>query len=154
SFGGALSYDAGGSVTGIISVDRFVDDSGQSPVYNLSQPGATFCDLTLIPFVDLSVSNGAGCSAASFDIAVDSDFKKYIRALPGKKSTDALSNTTNFARTVADNLTATSVTGYRKSDEILQTDNLGAPLVTLGPFAGPGVDAVVPLYYGSRDIAQ
>lgn len=153
SFGGAVSYQSG-SIDALVSVDRFVDDSGQPPVYNLSLPGATFCDLTLIPFVDLSVSQGAGCLDASFGVALSSDFEQFVRPLPVVNSTDGWAVTGNVDIELTDTLTLTSVTGWRDSDEELRTDNLGAPLVTLGPLAGPGAGATVPLFFATRNVTQ
>jgi iron complex outermembrane recepter protein len=148
SFGFALSYKDDGPLTGVVSFDRFIDKSGQNPVYNLSQTGATFCNLTRIPLVNLAVSRNAGCSSASYDLAVASNFETFIRPLPVENSTDGIAITANFDLEVGKNFSLTSVTGYRDSDETLRTDNLGSPLVTLA--AGP----VVPLFFAGRNVAS
>ncbi len=170
SYGAALNYDNDGAFSGTLSVDFFDDNSGQSPIYNLSQPtapvnptlpvsatnplqaGELFCNFTVpgfpVPAVSRPPSSFNGCSAQSYDLAVASKFKSYISPLPGKNSTDGFSVTGNFDLDLSDNLTLSSVTGYRESNESLETSQLGSPLVRLGVPQGP----LVPLFYTAREI--
>jgi iron complex outermembrane recepter protein len=169
SYGFALNYDNDGPFSGTVSVDIFDDNSGQSPVYNLSQPtqlarpgepagptnplqaGALFCNFTAAggpPPVFRPESLNAGCSAQSLDLAVASGFRTYIAPFPVKNSTDGYSITGNFDLDLGENLTLTSVSGYRQSDEFLATDNLGSRQVRLIAPVGP----LVPLFYSSRNI--
>jgi iron complex outermembrane recepter protein len=171
SYGFALNYDDG-PFNGTVSVDLFDDNSGQNPVYNLSQPtqlarpgdpagptnpvqtGSLFCNFTAgpgrgpIPFVYPETLN-AGCSARSYDLAVASGFETYIAPFPVKNSTDGFSITGNFDLDLGENLTLSSVSGFRKSDEFLGTDNLGSPQVRIGSPLAP----LVPLFYSSRNVS-
>lgn len=152
SYGAALSIEPSDDFSALLSVDIFDDNSGQSPNYNLSLPDATFCALTLIPApanVVAPGSAGAGCKAASFDIAEASDFEVHTQAIPVSSITDGFSITGNMEWNVSDDLTLTSITGFRKSDETLRTDNLGAPLVTLA--AAP---VTVPIFFATRFVEQ
>lgn len=153
AYGGALSFEPSEDFSALISLDIFDDNSGQQPNYNLSLPGALFCDLTLIPAAFggpvADSSAGAGCIDQSFAVAEDSDFTTHIQALPVSSNTDGWSLTGSFDWDLTDNLTLTSITGFRKSDELLRSDNFGSPLVTLS--AAP-VD--VPLYFATRFVEQ
>jgi iron complex outermembrane recepter protein len=152
SFGAALSYEPNDDFSANISVDVFDDDSGQNPNYNLSLPNATFCLLTLIPPPNNVVapqSTGAGCIDASFTVAQQSGFKVHRQSIPVLSATDGFSITSNIDWTVGDDLTLSSVSGYRKSDELLRTDNLGNPLVTLA--AAP---VQVPIFFATRFVKQ
>lgn len=156
SYGGALSFEPNEDFSALLSVDVFDDNSGQSPNYNLSLPDATFCALTSIPAgipgVDPIVapeSFGAGCIGASFTVAEESGFSVHTQALPVSSLTDGFSVTGNIDWNVSDNLTLTSVTGFRKSDETLRTDNLGAPFVTLAV-----APVQVPIFFATRFVEQ
>lgn len=152
SYGGALSFEPSEDFSALISVDVFDDNSGQNPNYNLSLPGALFCDLTLIPapFGPVAANSaGAGCIDQSFAIAEASDFKTHIQAIPVVSKTDGWSLTGSFDWNLNEELTLTSISGFRKSDELLRTDNFGSPLVTL---AAAPVD--VPLYFATRNVDQ
>ncbi len=156
SYGGALSIEPSADFDALISVDVFDDNSGQQPTYNLSLGDALFCQLTSIPAgipgVDPIVapqSFGAGCIDASFTPAQESDFSTHIRPLTNINTTDGFSITSNINWTINDNLTLTSVTGYRESDETLRTDNLGAPAVTLAV-----APIQVPIFFAVRTVDQ
>ncbi|MEO9598944.1 TonB-dependent receptor [Parasphingorhabdus sp.] len=153
SFGGALSFEPSEDFSALLSVDIFDDNSGQSPAYNLSTPGALFCDLTLIPAAFggpvADSSAGAGCIDQSYTLAENSNFTTHIQAIPVVNETDGFSITGNIDWDVSDTLTLSSVTGYRESEELLRTDNLGAPLVTLS--AAP---VQVPLFFATRAVEQ
>lgn len=153
SFGGALSFEPSEDFSALLSVDVFDDNSSQAPTYNLSTAGALFCDLTLIPAAFggpvADSSSGAGCIDQSFAIAEDSDFTTHIQAIPVSNETDGYSITGSFDWDLSSDLTLTSITGYRESDELLRTDNLGAPLVTLS--AAP---VQVPLFFATRAVEQ
>ncbi len=169
SYGAALNYDNDGAFSGTVSVDFFDDNSGQSPIYNLSQPtapvnptqavgpnnplqtGALFCNFTVpdfpVPVVSRPPSSFNGCSAQSYDLALASGFRTYVAPFAVANITDGVSITGNFDLKLGEDLTLTSVTGYRESDEALRTDNLGSPLVRLGVPQGP----LVPLFYSSSE---
>ncbi|MEP0191910.1 MAG: TonB-dependent receptor [Erythrobacter sp.] len=150
SFGGALSIEPSADISAVISLDIFDDNSGQQPNYTLSLPGALFCDFTSPAFgIVAPESFGAGCIDASFTPAQESGFSTHIQAFPVVNETDGFSVTSNIDWDVSDTLTLTSVTGYRSSDETLNTDNQGGPLVTLA--AAP---VQVPLFFATRTVEQ
>lgn len=158
SYGGALSIEPSDDFSALLSVDVFDDNSGLSPSYNLSIPGSpatsgsVFCNITLAPPGMSPVapsSFGAGCSGASFDIAEASGFSDFIRPLPTENVTNGWSFTSNINWDISDNLTLTSVTGYRSSEETLRTDNLGSPLVTLAI-----APIQVPIFFATRTVDQ
>ncbi|MEP2736402.1 MAG: TonB-dependent receptor [Erythrobacter sp.] len=150
SYGGALSIEPSPDFSAVISVDVFDDNSGQQPNYNLSLGDALFCQFTTPAFgIVAAESFGAGCIDASFTPAQESGFSTHIQAIPVVNTTDGFSYTSNVNWEIADNLTLTSITGYRESDETLRTDNLGSPLVTLAV-----APVQVPLFFATRSVEQ
>jgi iron complex outermembrane receptor protein len=156
SYGGALSFEPGPDFDAVISLDIFDDNSGQQPNYNLSLGDALFCQLTSIPAgipgvnpIVAPESFGAGCIDASFTPAQESGFSTHIQSVPTINTTDGYSVTSNINWQISDNLTLTSVTGYRDSSETLRTDNLGAPQVTLAV-----APIQVPLFFAVRSVDQ
>jgi iron complex outermembrane receptor protein len=153
SFGGALSFEPSEEFSALLSVDFFDDNSAQGPNYNLSTPDALFCTLSLIPAAFggpvADSSSGATCIDQSFTVAENSDFTTHIQAIPTASETDGYSVTGSFDWNLNDDLTLTSITGYRESDELLRTDNFGSPLVRL---AAAPVD--VPIFFATRFVDQ
>ena len=149
SYGGALAIDAADNVEAVISVDVFDDNSGQQPNYNLSDGSALFCQLTSFVGIVAPDSLGAGCADASFTPAEASGFSTHIQSTPVVNTTDGYSITSNINWKISDDLTLTSVTGYRDSSETLRTDNFGSPLVSL--LAAP---VQVPIFFAVRTVEQ
>lgn len=153
SFGGALSFEPSDDFSALLSVDIFDDNSAQGPNYNLSLSGALFCDFSLAPAAfGLPIqANGATCIDQSFTPAEASNFTTHVQAIPTTSETDGFSITGNVDWNISDDLTLTSVTGYRKSDELLRTDNLGSPGVSFLPFI-PAPDT--PIFFATRFVDQ
>lgn len=142
SLGGAMSYDAGGNFNALVSVDVYDDNSGIGPTYNLSLPGAPLCSLSFLPFFT-PASQGGSCAQASIDLAEASGFEVFNRGFPSTNKSDGYSITANLNWDINDNLTLTSVTGWRDSNEDLLIDNLSTPFLetTPVPFGGLQVAA-------------
>ena len=151
SYGAAFLYEPNDRLQALVSIDAFDDDSAATPVYNLTQPGEVFCDVPnfLISVGVLAPSSlNAGCASTSFDIGEASDFGVFTRATPFVNSVEGSSVTANIEYKISDNLTFTSITGYRESDEQLLAETLGGPNAQLN--AGPGVVLDIPLLATNR----
>lgn len=164
SYGAAFLFEPNDDLEALISVDYFDDDSQGPPTYNLTQPGELFCDLPNLDFLNsigtpgvpdiipgvavTAASSQAGCASTSIEVAEASDFDLYTRAIPFVTSLEGKSVTANVVYDLSDNLTLTSITGYRETDEQLLEENLGGPNVV---FAIGGMPiASVPILYQNR----
>ena len=140
AFGGALLYEPSDQLEALISVDYFDDDSFGPPTFGLSVPGADlFCNIPSgIIAGGAAVPNGAGCASGSIDLAEDSDFELFARGTPFVTVIDGWNATSNINYDISDDLTFTSVTGYRETDEQLLIENVGGPSVTSVEIPGVG----------------
>lgn len=151
SYGAAFLFEPNDKLEALISIDVFDDDSQGPPLYNTTQPGELFCDLPnfLASVGVFSASSfNAGCSSRSFDIAEASDFELYTRTVPFITHVEGSSATANIGYQLSDNLTLTSITGYRETDEQLLEEGLGAPNLTVA--VAPGIEIEFPILYTNR----
>ena len=100
--------------------------------------------------------NGVGCASGSIDIAEASDFEDFARGTPFLTSFDGWAATANIEYQLNDNLTLTSITGYRDTNDQQYNDiTHGAPVVSVNiPAPGPGFLLGVPsfpLFAQNRD---
>ena len=131
SLGAAFLYEPTDQLEALISIDYFDDDSFGPPTYNLSLPGETFCDIPTGLLAGGLVLPGAGvCADGSLDVALASDFETYTRGTPFVTNVDGWSVTSNIEYDISDNLTFTSVTGYRTTSDQLLQENVGGALFT------------------------
>ena len=137
AFGGALLFEPNDDVEALISVDYFDDDSFGPPVYNLSVPGADLL-CTLPSFVLPTIPNGAGCASGSIDVAEASDFDEFTSGTPFITTIDGWSVTSNIEYDINDNLTFTSLTGYRETDDQQLQNAVGGPNVFSASIPTPG----------------
>ena len=126
-FGGALLVEPNDQFEALISFDYFDDDSFGPPAFNLNQftlpgqGGEIFCFLPngglQIAGQTAVIPTGAGCASTSIDVAEASNFEEFTRATPFVTNIDGWSLTSNIEYDLNDNLTLTSVTGYRETND-------------------------------------
>ena len=172
-FGGAILVEPNDRFEALVSFDYFDDDSFGPPVFARGVPGLggdVLCSIPnggipspvpggppIIPPNPFLVPNGAGCSSGSFDIAEADDFDTFVSDTPFITTIDGWSLTSNIEYELNDNLTLTSVTGYRDVNDTQFQNSLGgndavaiglpvAPGVTIAPF---GVGAF-PIIHSNR----
>ena len=152
AYGAAFLFEPDNEkVEALLSFDFFNDDSNGPPTYSLSVPsgpngqGDLFCDIASgIIAGGAAVPNGAGCASGSIDLARDSDFELFARGTPFVTVIDGWSLTSNISFQISDNLTLTSITGYRETDEQLLEENVGGPAVQSVEIPGVGFLLGVP----------
>ena len=133
SYGAALLFEPSDRFEALLSIDVIEDDSAGNPVYNQSDTTAVFCLLTLgIPGVSVT-SDASGCASTSFDIATANNFETHFRPVPYINAIDSTAVTANMSYEINDNLTLTSITGWRDSEEQLFVDNIAGPLAQIVP---------------------
>ena len=149
-FGGAILFEPNDQLEALVSFDYFDDDSFGPPVFARGVPGPggdLFCNLANggLPFV---VPTGAGCSSSSFDIAEASDFETFVNDTPFITTIDGWSLTSNINYNINDDLTFTSITGYRETNDTQFQNAVGGPnaIAQAIPVA-PGV-TIAPLGVG------
>ena len=156
-FGGALLVEPNDAFEALISFDYFDDDSFGPPAFNLNQltppgqGGEIFCSLAN-GFLQIAgqtaiTPTGAGCASTSIDVAEASDFEEFTRATPFVTNIDGWSLTSNIEYDLNDNLTLTSVTGYRETNDTQSNSTVEGSFATpaglvVGP---PGVPLLFPL---------
>ena len=126
-FGGALLVEPNDRFEALISFDYFDDDSFGPPAFNLNQfslpgqGGDLFCFLAnggiQVAGQTAITPTGAGCASTSIDVAEGSNFEEFTRATPFVTTIDGWSLTSNIEYDLNDNLTLTSVTGYRETND-------------------------------------
>ncbi len=155
AYGAALSFEPSDTFQALVSLDIINDDSFAQPIYNLSENSETFCQLTqgfaatvIGPGLTLLPADQAlsGCSAQGFAIAEASDFETYVRGVPATNFYDGFSLTGDVTAELNENLTFTSITGYREGDENLGIDSIGTPNIN-GALTG---FQSVPIFYAKR----
>ena len=167
-FGGAILVEPNDRFEALISYDYFDDDSFGPPVFARGVPGLggdILCSIPnggipspvpggppIIPPNPFLVPNGAGCSSGSFDIAEASDFETFVSDTPFITTIDGWSLTSNIEYDLNDNLTLSSVTGYRDtSDQQFQNSLGGNDTIGISLPVAPGV-TVAPFGVGSFPI--
>lgn len=151
SYGVTFLYEPNDRLQALVSIDAFDDDSQGTPLFNLTQPGELFCDLPnlLTSFgVFAPGTLNAGCASRSLDVGEASDFSLFTREAPFVSSVEGSSFTANIEYEISENLTFTSITGYRETDEQLLNEGLGAPSLQIN--AGPGVVLNAPILATNR----
>ncbi|MEP1230537.1 MAG: TonB-dependent receptor [Litorimonas sp.] len=126
-FGGAILVEPNDRLEALISFDYFDDDSFGPPAFNLNQfslpgqGGDLFCFLAnggiQVTGQTAITPTGAGCASTSIDVAEASNFEEFTRATPFVTNIDGWSLTSNIEYDLNDNLTLTSVTGYRETND-------------------------------------
>ncbi|MEO9970738.1 MAG: TonB-dependent receptor [Hyphomonadaceae bacterium] len=151
SAGVAFLIEPNDSFDALVSFDWFDDDSFGPPTYSLSVPsgpdgqGDLFCDIPSgIIASGAALPNGAGCASGSIDLAEESDFELFARGTPFVTIIDGWSLTSNINYAINDNLTFSSVTGYRQTDEQLLEENVGGAAVQSVEIPGVGFLLGVP----------
>ena len=151
SYGAAFLYEPNDRFQALVSIDAFEDESQGTPLFNLTQPGELFCDLPnlLTSFGVFAPSSlDAGCASRSLAVGEASDFSLFTRESPFLSTVEGSSLTANIEYKISDNLTFTSITGYRESDEQLLNETLGAPNIQIN--AGPGFVISAPILATNR----
>lgn len=139
SVGAAFLYEPTDQLEALISVDYFDDNSFGPPAYNTSVFGADlFCTLGTVAFGGANVPNGVGCASGSLDVAEASDFDTFVRGTPFITNIDGWSATSNIEYQLNENLTLTSVTGYRETTDELRQDAAQGPNIESVFIAAPG----------------
>jgi len=139
-FGGAVLWEPTATFNALVNWNVYNDDSFFNPAVNLSildnpRTPAPF-DGELVCPITFAIG-GQGCSSASFDLVQASGFENTFGAIGFRNFIDGVNISAELNAEVG-NLTLTSVTGYRESDEQLLEGNLGAPAVDL--------NAVLPIF--------
>jgi iron complex outermembrane receptor protein len=127
----------------LTTVEYLNDKSQFSSALNLTTPSgfdengpivANFCDFGIYGFFGPPLGE-AVCKSASFDVAAASGFKLSTNdpATPHKAFIEMLSIYNEINWDLGD-LTLTSITGYRDSDDLLDEDNIGAPNLGVAVF--------------------
>ena len=137
SIGAAFLFEPNDQLEALVSVDYFDDDSFGPPVFGRSVPGADLL-CTLPSFVLPTIPNGAGCASGSIDVAEASDFETFTSGTPFVTTIDGWSVTSNIEYQINDNLTFTSLTGYRETDDQQLQDAVGGPNVFSASIPTPG----------------
>ena len=125
SFGAAFLIEPTDKLEILLSLDKFNDNSQGPPTYNINDSSDFFCVTTIN-------TGQETCAARSIDIAEASDFEDFDRGTPFITHIDGSSATLNVEWDISDDLTLTSITGYRETDDRLLQENIGGPLVALG----------------------
>ena len=141
SLGASFLYEPNDRLEALVSVDYFDDNSLLPPTYNSSllDPGFSFLDSDLFCFLGTTafqggnIPNGVGCASASLDVAEASNFDEFVRGEPSITHIDGWSATSNIEYQLNENLTLTSVTGYRKTTDQQITDSTHGPNVIFAP---------------------
>lgn len=160
--GGTLLVDPGGDWSGFVTIEAMRDRSQfQSPL-NMTKPnlsearreqirrtfppsvwfgvalgsGGTLCDAVLTQF-----ASDAACDTASLIPAREAGFGITFSPIPFKNFMDLFAVTSNINGQIG-KISVKSITGYRKSNELLIEENTGAPPI-------PVVNA--PLFVAARD---
>ena len=148
SFGAAFLYEPNDNFEALISIDSFDDDSQGSPIFNFNAPSDLFCFLPNMIFGFNPANINAGCGSESGDIALESGLEVFTRGEPFISTSEGTSATAEINYKINDNLTLTSITGFRETDEQLLNEGLGAPNIQI-PVA-PGVTVDFPLLFTNR----
>ena len=148
SFGAAFLYEPNDKFSALVSIDSFDDDSQGTPIYNFNTPGDLFCFLPNILFGFNPQNINAGCGSESGDIALESDLELFTRAVPFISTSEGTSATVEINYELSDNLTLTSITGFRETDEQLLNEGLGGPNIAIP--VGPGISVEFPLLFTNR----
>ena len=148
NFGAAFLYEPNDNFEALISIDSFDDDSQGSPIFNFNAPTDLFCFLPNMIFGFNPANINAGCASESGDIALESGLEVFTRGEPFISTSEGTSATAEINYKINDNLTLTSITGFRETDEQLLNEGLGAPNIEI-PVA-PGVVVDFPLLFTNR----
>ncbi|MEP6343792.1 MAG: TonB-dependent receptor [Maricaulaceae bacterium] len=147
-FGGALLVEPNDKFEALISFDYFDDDSFGPPGFNLNsalplaQGGDLFCNFAnggiIVAGQPTALQTGAGCASTSIDVAEASDFEEFTRATPFVTNIDGWSLTSNIEYDLNENLTLTSVTGYRETNDTQSNSTADGALAIPSPvIVGP-----------------
>ena len=148
SFGAAFLYQPNDRFEALVTIDSFDDDSQGAPIYNFNTPGDLFCFLPNAIFGFNPANINAGCGSESGDIALESDLAVFTRGEPFITTSEGTSITAEINYQINDNLTLTSITGFRETDEQLLNEGLGAPNIEIP--VGPGITVDFPILFTNR----
>lgn len=163
SGGFALLFEPHDRVENLTSFEYIDDDSGQQPIVNLTVPVndpttflpnffisgvGNFCDATLDGAAIGLISPGTaneGCVTGESSVFLDSDGEFFAQDVQSLNSIEGFSITNNFKYDLNENLTLTSITGYREHDERLITESAGSTNLEFNVSPDPAAPFFVPV---------
>lgn len=116
-FGGAILFEPSDDFEALLSIDYVDDKMRPTRAVSLTPGSQLFCAvLTRILFADTPFSEN-GCRSTSFDASEATGFKTAFSEFPNLNTLKGWSGTLEMTWDTSDNITLTSVTGYRDHDE-------------------------------------
>lgn len=141
---GSALWEPSENLSALVTYEYTDDDSTLATPTNLTTPttvdplgnvipGGLFCDLSpFIAFINGSAVPDIACASQGYLRGEQNGYKYSYTAVPFVNHIKQHAVTVELNYDIGDFL-VTSVTGYRKSNEILDEDNLGAPVPIFNP---------------------